>query len=51
MGLRESRKHHEGRFMEKVIIDSNAEGSTDGGEHEQRHDGKNEYCIFKNKGV
>ena len=29
MGLRGGRKHHQGRFVEKAIIDSNVEGSTD----------------------
>ena len=51
MGLRGGRKHHQGRFVEKAIINSNAEGSTDPRECEGSHDCMNEYCIFQNKEV
>lgn len=37
MGLRGGRKHHQGRFVEKAIINSNVEGSTDPRECEGSH--------------
>ena len=35
MGLRGGRKHHQGRFVEKAIINSNVEGSADPRECEE----------------